>query len=421
MKINGKRLMEFTEKLSFNRPTGTRQEKRASEIIMEEIRSAGVEPVYESYTFEDAEVLAAQLEILSPFSRKYEISVYKMCANTDEDGLTAPFYYGQNLSPADLKNCKDKIVLINGWLTAETYKKVIDAGAKALITMSGNFADSRESSDLFGRQLRRPMRAMGNIPTANIRTCDAFDIVKNGAETAKITIINRTVKSQSGNISATIKGTEYPEETVCFGAHYDSIDFGDGATDNAAGCAVTMEALRYFAENPPKRTVKFVFFGSEEVGLEGAKAYRRMHSDEMGRYVMMLNTDTVGNAMGYDIAAFMATKDIVSAADSFMQEKNYPVIVKQQMFSADAVIFADMNIPSVNFIRFGGNIHSHLDTVSQISEKSLCSTAKFVIDYGAEIANCEKLSFTPEVSEDMHTTIDKFLYKKELSQAGLEI
>ncbi len=66
------------------------------------------------------------------------------------------------------------------------------------------------------------------------------------------------------NIEAEIKGTEKPEEIIILGAHYDSIYSSPGADDNGSGVASVLEFARLFSEIKTKRTIRFVFFASEE-------------------------------------------------------------------------------------------------------------------------------------------------------------
>ena len=77
------------------------------------------------------------------------------------------------------------------------------------------------------------------------------------------------------NVIAEIPGTEFPEECVIVGGHIDSWDGATGATDNAAGCATTMEAARILmaAGVKPRRTIRFMLWSGEEQGLLGSRAY----------------------------------------------------------------------------------------------------------------------------------------------------
>jgi len=81
----------------------------------------------------------------------------------------------------------------------------------------------------------------------------------------------------SFNVLAEIPGTSKADEVVMLGAHFDSWHGGTGATDNAAGSAVMMEAVRILkALNLPlKRTVRIALWTGEEQGLLGSRAWVR--------------------------------------------------------------------------------------------------------------------------------------------------
>ena len=82
------------------------------------------------------------------------------------------------------------------------------------------------------------------------------------------------------NIVGEIPGTgPHKDEVVMLGAHFDSWHGGTGATDNAAGCAVMMEAVRILKalNHPMDRTVRIALWGGEEEGLIGSRAYVKEH------------------------------------------------------------------------------------------------------------------------------------------------
>lgn len=83
------------------------------------------------------------------------------------------------------------------------------------------------------------------------------------------------------NVIADIPGTEWPDEYVILGGHLDSSPQGDGALDNGAGVSAIMEAARLLVEAgaQPRRTIRIVLFGGEEVGLVGSKGYVEAHPD----------------------------------------------------------------------------------------------------------------------------------------------
>ena len=81
------------------------------------------------------------------------------------------------------------------------------------------------------------------------------------------------------NTIAEIPGTDLKDEIVMLGGHMDSWHSGTGATDNGAGCAVAMEAVRIIQALglKPRRTIRIALWSGEEQGLLGSRAYVAQH------------------------------------------------------------------------------------------------------------------------------------------------
>ncbi len=81
------------------------------------------------------------------------------------------------------------------------------------------------------------------------------------------------------NTIAEIPGGDLKDQVVMLGAHMDSWHSGTGATDNAAGCAVVMEAVRILKtlNLTPRRTIRVGLWSGEEEGLYGSHAYVAAH------------------------------------------------------------------------------------------------------------------------------------------------
>ncbi|NWG14267.1 MAG: M20/M25/M40 family metallo-hydrolase [Acidobacteria bacterium] len=81
------------------------------------------------------------------------------------------------------------------------------------------------------------------------------------------------------NIIAEIPGTDKKDELVMLGGHFDTLHTGTGATDNGAGCAVSMEAARIIQASGlhPRRTIRVALWGAEELGFVGSRAYVSEH------------------------------------------------------------------------------------------------------------------------------------------------
>ena len=100
-------------------------------------------------------------------------------------------------------------------------------------------------------------------------------------------------EAQSYNVIAEIKGTEFPNEVVVVGGHFDSWDKGCGAHDDGAPCIQTMEVLDLFnrLNIKPKRTVRCVLFINEENGTRGGIEYGKFAKTSNEIHVAAIESD----------------------------------------------------------------------------------------------------------------------------------
>ena len=99
---------------------------------------------------------------------------------------------------------------------------------------------------------------------------------------------------ESANVIGEIRGSEFPEEIVLVGGHFDSWDVGTGASDDGVGCVVTWEAARLMTKLGirPRRTVRVVLFTNEENGLRGGTAYRDAYVKQAEQHVLAIESDS---------------------------------------------------------------------------------------------------------------------------------
>ncbi len=426
MEICGKREFELLKKIGFTRVAGSEEELKAAEILKAECEAMGVPAIIEPFQIEDAEITAATFEIMEPFHQSYEVTGYKCAQNTGDDGLTADFVYVENGTEVNLAGAKGKIVLVNGFLRVPLFKKLMEAGVAGIVTMEGDIRDNPDETDLSTRMLRRTLRAFGNVPMVNIRIKDAMELVGKGASKAKIVLKNTVVERTSHNVIAAIKGTEKPEEIVSFGAHYDSVPFSTGVYDNGAGSVINMEILRWFQENPPLRTVKFMWYGSEEIGLEGSWAYVKGHTEELKDHRLMINVDVGGPILGVDNVLVTAEEKLASYMEYFLKMGGFSAEVKQDIYSSDCIPFADSGVPAINFIRGGAHgaayIHNRFDTLDLnfMSAEMLQKTTAHVLAFGRSVANAQVFPVERKIPDNIKEKVENYLYKKELAKAAEE-
>ena len=424
MESCGTREMELLEKIGFTRIAGSPEEEKAAQILKEECDKLGVPAIIQPFEIEQGIVEEATLEILEPFQQEIPVTGYQCAQNTPEEGLEAPFLYVENADDVSLSDARGKIVLVNGYMRVPLFRKLMKAGVAGIVTMEGQLRDKREETDLSTRKLRRTLRAFGNVPMVHTRVLDAIDMVRKGACKARLVLKGRTEEWTSHNVIATVLGTEKPEEIVSFGAHYDSVDFSKGVYDNGAGSVINMEVLRYFAENPPKRTLKFVWYGSEEIGLEGSWAYVKAHKEELEAHKLMINVDVGGPVLGVDRITATAEKELASYLEYFVKIHGFTAEVKQGIYSSDSIPFADSGVPGVNFSRDGAPgaayIHDRFDTLSFLSADMLEKTTRIVLEFGKEMANAALVPVERKIPQNIVEDVEKYLYKKELSEAAEE-
>ncbi len=124
--------------------------------------------------------------------------------------------------------------------------------------------------------------SLPKVPTAAISTVDAnylSELLKK-EKSVKVTLklsCETLPDVESANVIGELRGTEYPDEVIVIGGHFDSWDKGQGAHDDGAGCMQSIEALRLLKEMglKPKRTLRAVLFMNEENGLRGGEEYAK--------------------------------------------------------------------------------------------------------------------------------------------------
>ncbi|GAB5414839.1 MAG: M28 family metallopeptidase [Congregibacter sp.] len=186
-----------------------------------------------------------------------------------------------------------------GWQHAER------AGAEALVVRSVGSSSHRfphtgmmSAKTVGDHSDGQQEKVWSTIPVMAISNPDADQLrrLHRKNETLKLTLQSEAGFKgdvSSGNVILELTGRDKPDEIVLIGGHLDSWDLGTGAIDDGAGVAITTAAAALIAQLPerPRRTIRVVMFGAEEVGLLGARAYAREHADEAKDHVLATESD----------------------------------------------------------------------------------------------------------------------------------
>lgn len=110
----------------------------------------------------------------------------------------------------------------------------------------------------------------------------------------KLKVNSKTLEdAQSFNVIGEIKGTEFPNEIIVVGGHFDSWDVACGAHDDGAGCIQSIEVLDLLKRLnfKPKRTVRCVLFINEENGSRGGIEYGKFAANSSEKHLAAIEAD----------------------------------------------------------------------------------------------------------------------------------
>lgn len=419
MKVSANRAFSLLKELAYERVSCSDAEKRAAERLLEVAQSTGASAHIEEFSVACGRVSHARLVVTEPYTKEYEVTGYERGLSTPEGGVDLAFYYAEGAEDAHLPHVRGKAVMVNGRLGKTVYEKLMKAGAAAILTFDGTTLDRRSETDCDIRKLRPVMtEEVGPCTALHMRTMDAAEIVRRGARRMHIELTAEEYEGTSRNVCAVIEGTEKPEEIISFGAHYDSVYFSTGVYDNMSGSVIIMELLRYFAENRPARTMKFNWYGSEEQGLLGSKAWVKAHEDELDKHVLMVNVDVAAPILGKNGAPVLGTEKAVAYVDGLMREAGIACEVKMDIYSSDCIPFADKGVPAVNLIRFGvsgaGYIHDRRDNLKSgyLSAEALDITLQQALMFAQRVDAAKVFPIERRISDEIVKKVDEYLFKK---------
>ncbi len=247
-----------------------------------------------------------------------------------------------------------KIVLAERGLITfqEKVTRAADAGAVAVViynNLPGNF-----QGVLFNPE---------NIPTVAISEQEGRrieELLLAGVVEVSVSVMAQQVSSR--NVVAEKPGSG--DDVVVLGGHYDTVANVSGANDNSSGTAVLLTLAGELAAQDLPFTVRFVAFGSEELGLLGSKHYvASLTEAQVNRTKAMFNFDAVGTGESLEILGARVLTDL--ALEQGDAEKiDVRVSRGLQGGGSDHQSFADAGIPVLMFFAADfSRIHSPADTL----------------------------------------------------------
>ena len=404
--MNAEKIMKVFSDTAYIRVGGRPEEKKAAEYLRQQVVKFGLEAALEPFDvplgdIEEATLLADGVSIPC---KGY------MCAGSST--VEAPFYYLRTNDAWSLRQCKGKIVLIDGYLGYWIYQDLLENGAVGFVTYDGhvNYADR----DIDARELRSYVSNGKIIPGVNINVKDAVSLIEKGVKSAKIVLKQKEYMGTSQNVVLDMPGEV--DEYIVFTAHYDSTPLSQGAYDNMSGSIGLLGIAEHFAKNPHRYGLRFVWCGCEERGLLGSKAYCTAHEEELSKIVLNINLDMIGCIMGKFIACATAEEKLVNYIEYFAAEMGHEIKVSQDVYSSDSTPFADKGVPAVSFARIAPNntatIHNSYDTMKLMNGAQMAEDIDFLIAFTSRMANAKLCPVKREMPDNMKEKLDTYLLRK---------
>ena len=298
------------------RLAGTEAEARARQWAVEKMTSLGLKNIRVE-TFEVPLWLRGEesAKIVSPFPQPLTITALGGSASTGPQGVEAEVALFESLAALEQSSkgaVQGKIVFIDevmvrsrdgsGYGAAVLKRRQTAYTAQRLGAVAALIRSVGTSSHRFAHagQMQRVGSAVeAGVPAAALTAADADQLVRSLAY-AKPVVVKLVITPRllppavSGNVVGEIVGRERPQEIVLVGAHLDSWDLGTGAVDDGAGVGIVLGAAKVLIDTlpqSPRRTVRVVLFGSEEVGVVGARAYAQQHEATLANHVLAAESD----------------------------------------------------------------------------------------------------------------------------------
>lgn len=387
-------MYEFLQKIAFPRESQSENEIIAGSYIRDYIND-----LERSADFVKFDVTSFAVDNVRLFSNQQEYPVIGIKGSGTATDLTASLYFMENSSDQDSFKLKGKIVLIEGSLDVEKYTKLIKCGAAGFLTYD------KSAVELDERFLK-----IGKIPGMIIDKENARQLIKDNPLYLTMSMEQKSIFKPSYYLVSEIRGTKYPTEIILLSSTLDTEPDSIGAHDCGSGCVMLLKLYEYFVNNPPKRTVRFIWFGSEKCGLRGTKNYLEEHEQvELDRIMFNFNIDKCGLSIGKTTINVYAEKALANYISYESKIFCFPIHVTSKTPLSNAIYFAKAGVPSLVFSKVSTTKEKEEDTMELITPEALDGLYNFLSSLLAKFINADTFPVKRYIPDDVKEKIDKLV------------
>ena len=385
-------IYNIIEQLAFNRPSASNEELKAASIIRNCIYEMGKSCEIVNYDIIDYEVVNTTLKSMD---KEYDVVGIKGSGNANQ--ISAPLYFMENSSDQDNFKLRGKIVLIEGSLDIEKYQKLLNCKAAAFITYDETITE-----------LDQKYISIGTIPGVKIKKDDARILIKDNPLFLTLDLEQRSTYRTGRNVISEIRGTTFPNEIMCITSSLDSYPNSIGAYDSGTGCAMLLKIFEHFTQNPPKRTIRFLWFGSEKNNNTGSKTYLENLEDvDLEKIIFSLTIDKCGLALGKTTINVYTEHALANYIAYESKIASYPIHVTSKHPYSSAIYFAKNNIPALLFSKLSTMKEKEVDSLQLISEETLESTALFLLNLLQKFINADTFPVKRIIPDEVKAILNK--------------
>jgi hypothetical protein len=347
-----------------SRFAGTESEKRAITHMVSKLKEYGYENAHpDPFKYYGWTRGPASLMVTEPYQKEFPVISLAISPRGEVEAEVIDLGTGspEEFEATDPSDVKGKIVLCSSATSPSgrrvhrrtKYGYAVEYGARGFIFMNHNPGQLSPTGSV------RPSYKMGGeVPGVGISLEHGSHmrrLAKGRSLKAKLTNQSTVIpETESANVVCELKGSSKKGEWIIIGGHFDGHDIAQGAMDNLSGAVVIMDLARALKkyEGKFKRSIRFICFSCEEIGVTGSTSYVDKHVDEMKNVAIMLNLELGGLASkdGTQHAAFTLfhPTSLKDRFEEFSDEIGYPMTVSTGTSAAsDHWPFYMQGIPAV--------------------------------------------------------------------------
>jgi len=266
--------MEMIERLDFPRVCGSAGEAHAIGLLGEELNTLGVKMRYDWFEDSWIDPVDAFL-VVGQATISVKPAVPLPWLPPESASIEAS---GTLVKPSESGGKREGLLAVRVEFNPSTVNLAGVSGQVLLFDPVSEFAPYALATD-------------NPLPSAYVSQQGADKVLDSLGKKATLRWKARQFQRRFCNLVAEIPGSAHSGKVVVMGAHIDSWPGTVGSSDDAAGCAVVLEAVRWFVSHPPQRTVRCVWFTGEELDRRGSRHFVEDTKVKLGAVKLFINVD----------------------------------------------------------------------------------------------------------------------------------